>query len=333
MLKLLVRSEIDTDAWDACVFASTQRIVYGYSWYLDIVLPAPSWKWAGLVLIDETEQYQAVMPIPLRRKQFLRATYNWVVHQPFFCQFLAVFSRDSTLDLTPFFRAIQQHFRYGSILNVRQISGSPATFDLSRTLSTQTLDLSVGYQTIHQRYTHDRRLNLRRALRVNWIVLNSTDPEPLLCLFRENHAHSVPGGVTEWAYDILRNVISELSQRGLATLRYATRDAQIEAGALFVQEGNRIIYLFNAASAVGRQGNARTLLIDQVIQENAGCDCLQKPLIFDFESPDKPSIRNFYRSFGAVEEPFWSVRWNRLTAVERLVLHVRDKLKKESGIT
>ena len=90
MLKILSRHQIDTSAWDTCVAASPQRIVYGYSWYLDAVMPAPSWKWMGYVLTDEAGHYQAVMPIPLRRKQLAGVTYEWVVHQPFFCQFLAI---------------------------------------------------------------------------------------------------------------------------------------------------------------------------------------------------------------------------------------------------
>ncbi|UFH56538.1 hypothetical protein [Spirosoma sp. KNUC1025] len=83
--------------------ASSQRIVYGYAWYLDTVLSAPMWKWMGLVMIAETGSYQAVVPIPLRRKQVMGLPYEWVVHQPFFCQILAVFSRDPALDLAPFF--------------------------------------------------------------------------------------------------------------------------------------------------------------------------------------------------------------------------------------
>ncbi|WP_420146675.1 GNAT family N-acetyltransferase, partial [Spirosoma sp.] len=320
--------QIDDIAWDACVTDSCQRIVYGYSWYLDVVLPAPAWKWVGLVLIDDAGTYQAVMPIPLRRKQIAGITYEWVVHQPFFCQFLSVFSRDVSVDPTPFLGIIQQNFRYCSIFACRH---HIATFGERCTLSTQILDLSADYETLYQRYTSDRKLNLRRALRANWIVLESTDPTPLLNLFRENHANAIPNGVADWVYATFRILVNELNQRGMMTLRYALREGRIEAGALFVREGNRIIYLFNAASEAGRTGNARTLLIDQLIRENAGCRCVGKPTIFDFESPEKPSIRDFYRSFGAVEEPFWSIRWNRLNVVERLARQLRNVIKKASA--
>ena len=68
--------------------------------------------------------------------------------------------------------------------------------------ATHVLDLSAGYETIAQRYTRDRKLNLRqRAESYGWDVINSTDPEPLLTLFRDHHADGIDGGVGDWAYD------------------------------------------------------------------------------------------------------------------------------------
>lgn len=317
MLKTLPRHQINSSAWDACVAASSQRILYGYSWYLDAVLPSPDWKWVGLVNVGKNGQYQAVMPISLRRKRVAGIAYRWVVHQPFFCQFLGIFSREEAINYMPFLQLMQQAFRYGSTFSMRQPLDNPSLFDTFRAQTTHVLDLSIGYELVSQRYSRDRVTNLRRAYLANWTVIDSTDPEPLLTLFRKHQANSIDGGVADWAYDIVRNLLIDLNKRGLAVLRYATRENCIEAGALFVQEGNRLIYLFNAASEAGRQGNARTLLIDQMIREKAG-----DQLVFDFESPEKSSIRDFYRSFGAREEPFWTVRWNRLSVVENFARKV-----------
>ncbi|WP_461104044.1 GNAT family N-acetyltransferase [Spirosoma koreense] len=324
MLKLLARSQINTIAWNTCVRTSTRPIVYGYSWYLDAVLPKPDWKWVGLALIDETGDYRAVMPVPLRRKKVAGFSYEWVVHQPFFCQFLTVFGFSDALDPMPFWQAMQTNFRYGSILTLQHPTADFSSFATPRQTATQVLDLSVSYETLFRNYTADRRTNLRRARLANWLIVEADEPEALLHLFHENHAETIPGAVADWAYEMLRNLFAELSRRKRVTLWYATQHGRIEAGALFVRDANRIIYLFNASSAVGRRGNARTWLIDRMIQENAGCT----DLIFDFESPEKPTVRSFYRSFGAVDEPCWMVRWNRLTPIERFVLGVRDRLQK-----
>ena len=217
---------------------------------------------------------------------------------------------------------MQQHFRYGPTFRIHLPHGKPLPFDGVDSVSTQVLNLSSGYNALYRGNSHDRRQNLKRALAANWTIVESADPEPLITLFHENHAAGIDGGVANWAYDILRNLVAELSKRKLITLRYACQNGHIDAGALFVYEGNRIIYLFNAASEIGRRGNARTVLIDQLIREKAGRD-----VIFDFESPEKSSIRQFYQSFGTVEEPFYALRWNRLSLVENLLRVCRRSLQ------
>ncbi len=217
---------------------------------------------------------------------------------------------------------MQQHIRYGSMFRIHLSPEKAIPFDEVYAESTQVLNLSSGYDALYQRYSHDRKLNLKRALAANWTIMESTDPEPLITLFRANHTAGIDGGVADWAYDILRSLIAELSKRNLMTLRYACQNGRIDAGTLFVCEGNRIIYLFNAASEAGRRGNARTLLIDQLIQEKAGME-----VVLDFESPEKSTIRDFYRSFGAVEEPFYVLRWNRLSLVENLLRVSRRLLR------
>ena len=319
-LKIVSRSQLDPAAWNACVCSSPQRIVYGYAWYLDAVLPAPDWKWVGLVQVDEAGNYRAVMPVPLRRKRIAGMLRKWVVHQPFFCQYVDVFSHDKTLDPQPFFDLMIHRFRYGSVYATRCTFKSVHQNVGYQFHTTHTLNLQVSYETLYQNYSRDRKVNLRRAVAADWTLVNSTNLKPLLALFQKHHTASIEGGVAEWAYTILRNLVGELSKRGMARLQYAVRDGRIEAGALFCCEGNRVIYLFNAASPIGRRGNARTLLIDQFIQEKA-----EQELVFDFESPIKPSIRAFYQSFGADEDPFVSLRWNRLSRAEKALLTLKRK--------
>ncbi|MBN8826301.1 MULTISPECIES: GNAT family N-acetyltransferase [unclassified Spirosoma] len=325
--QLVSRQQIDVLAWDACVAASSQRIIYGYSWYLDAVLPSPRWSWMGIVLVDDTGQYQAVMPVPLRRKWVAGIPYTWVVHQPFFCQFLAIFSLDTRLDTRPFFQLLTDSFSYGAIYTICHPAHELNGFDTVRQSSTHVLRLASDYKTVYSQYSRDRKTNVHRAEAANWILVDSSDPEPLLELFRLHHAWLMDGGVPDWAYDILRNLSHELIQRNCGHIRYAVRDGHIEAGTLFAQEGGRIIYLFNAASQAGRKGNARTILIDRMIQDNTEGRQDGTSWLFDFESPDKPSVRNFYQRFGAIEQSFQSVRWNRLHKFEQVAIGLRNCVK------
>ncbi len=313
----LKRQQINAELWDACVEQSNYPLHYGLSWYLDIVSP----NWEGLVWL-ENEQYLAVMPLPIRKKW---SVFKYI-HQPLFCQLTGVWTQDESL--VPYFlEAISRYFSYVVSLHSfnttlsLDVNKSPYNpnlttfkklsnlfksrsrvlkpdFSTSR-LHTHTLNLHLPYETIQKHYSPDRKLNLKRALKENWQIKESTDIAPMIQLFRENTEHKIKGGVGEWAYLILENLYKALNQRGLATLWYAIKEDKIEAGALFTIYKNRIIYLFNTASQAGRTGNSRTLMIDKMIQEYAN-----KDFIFDFESPDNELIVDFYKSFGAEEEAF-----------------------------
>ncbi len=312
-IQFLARCAINDAAWNHCIASSPNRIIYGYTWYLDAVTPAPNRRWDGLVVLDMAGKYKAVMPVPLRRKQVAGVFHTWRIYQPLFCQILSIFSA-SPIDPAPFYAALQAQYRYNSVLQL----GQPPEIGLSgsriRRLVTHLLPLAAPYITLYQHYTPDRRRNVRRAKRIGWLLTDSTDSQPLIHLFREYHADRIEGGVSDEGYATISYLLDCCSQRGLLTLRYALLNGVVEAGTAFIQADNRIIYLFNAASPIGRRGNARTLLIDQLIQEKAG-----QQLWLDFETPEKPAIAAFYQSFGAVEQPFWSIQWNRLRWWERVV--------------
>ena len=60
MIKHLLRNQIDSDKWDACITNAPQKLPYGFSWYLDIACE----NWSALVL----NNYAAVMPLPYKKK-------------------------------------------------------------------------------------------------------------------------------------------------------------------------------------------------------------------------------------------------------------------------
>ena len=81
----------------------------------------------------------------------------------------------------------------------------------------------------------------------------------------------------------------------------------IHAGILLTHYRGRTIYLFNAADKEGRNGNARAVMLDDYFRENAATMS-----VFDFESPQKTSIVDYYAGFGAVAMPFYSMKRNAL---------------------
>jgi Acetyltransferase (GNAT) domain len=339
-LTWLVRESVDETAWNQRVSEAHNALVYGNTWYLDAVTNVPDWRWEGLVLPhDSGVGYAAVMPVPLRKRWG-----RWVIYQPLFCQFLAIFSQKS-IDPTPFLEALGKRYRYASSLHLLMPEPLPALpgWVQTRTLFTHVLLLtnaqsvpphqSIPHTQLVARYTPDRQMNLRRAINrtndvVDWQLVNSENVEPLLALFRENHADTI--GVGEWAYDLFRGVVAVLRAHGLGTLRYACVAGKPVAGAFFVEANGRIIYLFNAADAEGRRLNARTILLDEAIL-NGTKKATDRPLLFDFESPDKPGVVSFYESFGAVPQAYTALTWSRLTWLERIVRYCIKRTVRRNG--
>ncbi len=239
-----------------------------------------------------------------------------VIQQPFFCQYLGLFSASPlSKDVTDsFLRALDRHFRYISSYSFHP-DNTPLLPELlsaypnfhPQPLHTHWLSLNQPYSAIKDNYSQDRKKNLKRANKVNWKITEQKDIVPLINLFRNYHAQRIQGGVSEKAYELLKSLYTELQERGLAKVLYAGSESETHAGVMLVEEGNKVIYLFNAADPTGRKQNARTYLLDQYLRDNA-----DRERVFDFESPYVPGIADYYRSFGADEKEFYSIRKNRL---------------------
>ncbi|CAG4994898.1 hypothetical protein DYBT9275_01493 [Dyadobacter sp. CECT 9275] len=303
---LLSRSDIAEQHWNALIARSRQSVIYGFSWYLDVVCD----NWMALVWPSK-DTYSVVMPLPVKSKWGFQ-----VIQQPFFCQYLGIFSEDAEIAeevLSAFLRCLAHQFRYISNyqFNPDNTANIKTALDQSAfmvvPLHTYWLSLADTDGPVSGRYSKDRRENLRRSLSFDWGISSSTDISPLIELFRQNHEQRISGGVSTQAYDLLKNVFEKVLENADAKLLYARKQEIIHAGILLIRAGNRVIYIFNAADRTGREGNARTFLLDYFLSAENGTNT-----VFDFESPEIESIGSFYKSFGAEKKPFFSIHQNRL---------------------
>ena len=316
-LRYLLHHEIDKAQWDALIEKSGQGQVYALSWYLDVVAPG----WEAVAVLDEAGKYKTVMPVPWRKKLGIR-----YVQQPFFCQQLGIYTLDDRIPdslYQRFLTEVQRRFMYVAGYQFNQDNQLPLQPQHEQTY-TLCLDLKKPYQQLKQHYTRDRKLNLKRALRAGLTLRQHDNLEPLIQFFRSETVGKIYGGVSEEAYNLLRQLYKEARKRGLAQLYY-TEDADglKNSGCLFWVWRNRIVYIFNAAAAHGRRQNGRTLILDHIIQKYAA-----QEFILDFESPDdqEPDIVSFYRSFGAQTMPLPVLKYNRLPKSIKLLREFRMRL-------
>lgn len=317
----LKHHNIDRTLWDAVVGQSRQRQVYAMSWYLDVVSPG----WEAVVELDAVGAYITVMPVPWRSRLGIR-----YIQQPLFCQQLGIYSlAESIAEATyrDFVREIYRRFRYVSGYNFNTTNQLPASLppkvQASQTL-TLYLPLDKPYEALHQGYTRDRKMNLRRAQKAGLTIDESEDMEPIIQFFREETADRIYGGVAEEAYTMLRQLHQVLQEKGIARLCYTTdSQGRKNSGCLFIIWGGHIVYIFNAAPQHGRKQNGRTLMIDRMIRQYAG-----QEMLFDFESPGErePDILHFYKSFGPEEKPIPVLQYNQLPGGVRYMREARMRL-------
>ncbi|WP_159474098.1 GNAT family N-acetyltransferase [Dyadobacter sp. 3J3] len=322
---LLPRSEIIDERWNELITKSEQSIIYANSWYLDVV--CDNWK---AIVWPSADDYQIVMPLPIKRKWNIE-----VVQQPLFCQYLGLFSIDkiSEQQLYLFLKKLSSSFSYISSYHFHPDHSAILSdvfhhfpkFEVKHN-HTYWLSLSDSLPDIQLKYSSDRKANLKRGEKFDWIIKPSEDIEPLIQLFRDHHAAGISGGVSEKAYEILSCLFNALKINSAANVFYAEKDGRINAGALFVKADKMVIFLFNAADLIGRKENARTVLLDHYFKLYAG-----KSLSFDFESPEIKKISSFYKSFGASPVPYFSIRKNDLPFPFKQIQNWRVKKSLKSG--
>lgn len=315
MLKHLKNSQIDYQKWDTCIDSSSQGIVYALSWYLDIVKP----NWEAIVW-EQSNQYLAVMPLPINTKIGIKHIY-----QPLYAQQLGIFSVNSLKinTIKSFIKKLNSEFNYVAkyafntdntlLLNSIDFKNSKA-----KLFTTHHLDLSISYKEIHQNYHSDRKQRLKRVQKQNLKIIESDNIRPLIRLFKENTESKIQGGVAKETYQILEKLHRELHQRKMCQLVYSE---DLTAACYFVFYKNKIIYLFNAALNESRSQNARTLILDKIIQKYA-----QTAYVFDFESPEVKNIADFYASFGSKAVEYYFLSYNRLPFLIRKAQELKKYL-------
>ena len=286
MINYLTNEQIDKSRWDDCVTHAVNGNVYAFSWYLDIVHP----EWEALVeMIDGN--YVTIMPITKKKKYLI----NYLC-QPFFVQQLGVFSRQPITEETTvaFLKSIPRKYR---LVEIRLNENNPLPKDAKGVEwhRNHLLNLNKDYTLLSNDYHENTKRNLKKSLNYGLTLVCDADIQEIISLFRENRGASIAHwGDAEYAR--LSHLTESAKASGNAFV-YGVKslnDNEIICGALFMKSHNRITFLFSGNNALGKESQAMTFLIDQVIREYAG-----QPLVLDFEGSDDENLARFYHGFGA----------------------------------
>ena len=306
MINYLEHNAIDKAKWDALIAECGN--IYAFSWYLDIVHPG----WEALVEDD----YQSVMPLTGGKKFGVNYLF-----QPFFVQQLGVFSKALTPETTEaFMEAIPSRYRFAEI---RLNEGNAFAEDIQGVEYHRNvlLDLNQEYNAIRSNYHQNTKRNLAKAESNNLQLVETVIPYHVVALFRDNRGALLD----KWGdaeYGVLTHLAKVAQKRNAAFMLGVSEKGvgQLLCAAIFMKTKDRITFLFSGLTEEGKQRQAMTYLLDQVIQQYA-----RQPITFDFEGSDDDNLARFYLGFGGNETKYPSYCFNRLSPIGKALLKLWKK--------
>lgn len=289
----LTHLQIDKSKWDNCIETADNGLIYGYSFYLDIM----SKNWDALILND----YEAVMPLTWNKKMGIAYLY-----QPFLTAQLGVFGKKVSEEIVGnFIESIPSSFRYIDVaLNKGNLSGIPTGFSIHR--SNYVLDLNFSYEYLYDNYKENIQRNIKKAYQQGCKVQKDIDVEKIIdlaVLQMKSHGHDSKKNI-----DRFRILYTDLHNRKMAaTYGIFSSDNKLLASCVFFFSHCRAYYILVGNNPEGKSSGASHALIDAFIKDNAG-----KNMVLDFEGSDIPTLAYFYNSFGAEHEIYPALKINRL---------------------
>lgn len=295
MIKYIKRRDLDIIKYDTCIDNSIQSRVYAFSWYLDIVAD----NWDSLVLND----YEAVMPIPWRRKIGIKYIYP-----PFWLLELGFFSIDKKIDYQSFLNILIKEFRYVETrLNTDNFI-STSSFLIDKKM--QVLATNDDYSSILNNYRKDRKKDLRKAQKADLTEKWNDDTDKLIQLFKNNVGQRTPY-IKEKDYKILEKLMDLcIKKRVGEVLSIYNRDNDLIASGFFLKHKKTVTILVSSTDFKNRNNGANTFLIDRAIYKYH-----KNYELFHFGGSSMESIAKYFLSFGSATKLYHQIKYNNLPKI------------------
>ncbi len=279
MIKYIKRKDVDVEKYDFCIKNAVNSRVYAYSWYLDIVAEG---QWDILIKGD----YEAVMPLPWRRKYGLK-----YISKPPWTQQLGIFSVNklSQTVINTFVKSIPFFF----VKRVIQFNSQNNLKELPLK-DNYILNLRDSYENLFSNFNNNRKRIVKKLENQNVEIIKDVPARVFFESYKSiNDVYDVP----EKHESTLKQIL--LSNKKQINIWVIKDKDKIICGLIWLKDFYRLTYLLPFANKKAKKDNLPTLLIDTLIR-----DFQNSNLVLDFEGSNLDGVARFYRSFGAVLENY-----------------------------
>lgn len=293
MITRISRKELDVVKYNNCITNALQSNIFGFSWYLDVICT----NWDVLVLND----YEAVMPIPWRKKYFLKYVYIplWLIE-------LGIYSPEIE-DENEFLIELFDDFKF--VETKTNTHNSFSMFhNFQKEYKRQILSLTDSYNTIFSNYKKDRKKDLKRATKNDLTEKWNDTPEKLIELFKANVGKRV-SNIKEHDYEALLKLMEVcIEKRKGEVLSVYNKEYDLVASGFLLKHAERVTILVSSTDFKNRKNGANTFLINSAIFKYQ-----PKYAVFDFGGSRMKNISTYFLSFGATSEKYIYLKYNNLS--------------------
>ena len=291
-IDILASHQVDKQAWDQCIRQSASGLIYASFDYLDHLAD----NWCGIIIND----YESVLPVPFRQKLGIKYCYD----VPFMPQ-LGLFSYKYTEVDEELLKCIFSTVQYGDY-NFNFLNQPAKTTSVHHNY---VLSLRDSYADLKKNFSKDVTENIHKAEQKSLQYQQSTIDETI-DLYIKLYASRSPH-VTRNNYERFRQAARLLEAQGKAlTRKVIDSKGNILSTILLLKDERRLYNIMNSTTRTGRKEEANYFLLSEVWKEFQ-----QSGLIFDFEGSDIPGIKQFYKKFGANDQPYRRLHFNHLPAI------------------
>lgn len=297
--------DLDRSRWDQLMESAGNGDLYGSAVFLDSMTDS----WDAIVFGD----YEAVLPLPVRRRFGIQYTYILPFCGPFsvYGELPGGITEASMLDAIP--RSLRR-----CDLNLWINDELPQGWETVTRFNHQ-LDLSIDYPKIRSRYSATCKNLLNRELPLGMQINTNSQVAAQLQM-----AQKFGGLGRTDRRDVLR--FKTLCQRWshvseVLSLAITSSDGRVMSGGVFLRSAHQLHYLVGWSNPEGKQHNASRHMLDHVIRMHAS-----QPLTLDFEGSDIPGVAQFFESFGAVAHPYQLLRRDSFPVLLRRAISFKNHL-------
>lgn len=291
-IQLLPAHQVNREKWNACVRNAPNGRIYSNTHFLDQLAD----NWSGIVLND----YDAVMPIPWRKKWGIRYAYV-----PPFTQQLGLSGEIDINSTTEVMNLVKRNFRYGDFSFHTGNEFITHLFADHRKRKNRIIRLNQSFDALAAAFSGDVQRNIRQSLQhsLQW---QEGYEEDIIDRFRQQMNYT--GLPEKKSMNRFKQLCKLFQSNGqVVARRVIDQENQLLAGIVAFKDNHRIYNLLNLTTPEGRKKSGNYFLYYQLFREWAN-----QPLVMDWEGSELPGVASFYSNWGGEWETYYQVHLNTL---------------------